>query len=242
MNLRSSGEQIHTKPNLAGILLKWTSVNGAVTLALAASLFIAAGALDWGMGWAYIGLVVASLVATAIILIPDNPELLAERSWIHKDSKKWDKVIAFFSGLPGTIGTGIVAGLDVRFGWSPPTPLALQVGALGIATLGFTLYLWALASNRFFSAYVRIQTERGHTVATGGPYQYVRHPGYAGGILVYLTTPIVLGSLWAFIPAALSIAGSLIRTSLEDRTLQDELAGYADYARQVRYRMLPGIW
>lgn len=101
---------------------------------------------------------------------------------------------------------------------------------------------WATASNRFFSQIFRIQSERGHTVATGGPYRYVRYPAYVGAIVYELAAPILLASWWAWIISVLSIFLLILRTALEDRTLQADLAGYTEYARQVRYRLLPGVW
>jgi protein-S-isoprenylcysteine O-methyltransferase Ste14 len=108
--------------------------------------------------------------------------------------------------------------------------------------LAGTVALWAMAANPFFSEGVRIQRERGHTVARGGPYRYVRHPGYIGSGLILIGPALLLGSWWALLPASLGVAGYVLRTALEDRTLQSELEGYADYARQVRYRLLPGVW
>ena len=99
-----------------------------------------------------------------------------------------------------------------------------------------------MVSNKFFATTVRIQKERGHTVQTGGPYRFVRHPGYASLLVSYITIPIALGSLWACIPMALLVVNLFLRTALEDRTLQNELGGYKDYAARVRYRLLPGIW
>ena len=104
------------------------------------------------------------------------------------------------------------------------------------------LLTWSMAANAFFSQTVRIQKDRGHTVATGGPYRYVRHPGYAASILFQIATPLILGSVWAFIPCGLTVLLSVVRTALEDRTLLEELPGYAEYAQQTRYRLLPGIW
>jgi protein-S-isoprenylcysteine O-methyltransferase Ste14 len=96
--------------------------------------------------------------------------------------------------------------------------------------------------NRFFSGTVRIQTERGHHVVTDGPYRFVRHPGYAGALLGFVLIPLLLDSVWAFIPAVLLIAITFVRTALEDATLQKELPGYAEYAQTTRYRLIPGIW
>ena len=101
---------------------------------------------------------------------------------------------------------------------------------------------WALVVNKYFSAIIRIQTDRGHTVITGGPYRYVRHPGYAGGVIANLVIPLMLGSLWALIPAVLTVIILFIRTAKEDQTLIDELPGYVEYAQRTRYRLIPGIW
>jgi protein-S-isoprenylcysteine O-methyltransferase Ste14 len=101
---------------------------------------------------------------------------------------------------------------------------------------------WAMVTNRFFSSIVRIQRDRGHIVCDGGPYRWVRHPGYAGGALAALATPLALGSWWAFVPAVLTILLTAWRTALEDRTLQQELPGYAAYTQRTRYRLLPGVW
>jgi protein-S-isoprenylcysteine O-methyltransferase Ste14 len=99
-----------------------------------------------------------------------------------------------------------------------------------------------MASNRFFSTAVRIQDDRGQTVAQGGPYRYVRHPGYVGFILAGASTALLLGSLWALVPSAISGALLVVRTALEDRTLCAELDGYEEYSRRVRHRLVPGIW
>nr|NIN68360.1 isoprenylcysteine carboxylmethyltransferase family protein [Anaerolineae bacterium]NIN98447.1 isoprenylcysteine carboxylmethyltransferase family protein [Anaerolineae bacterium] len=107
---------------------------------------------------------------------------------------------------------------------------------------GYALGVWAIASNAFFSQIVRIQKERGHRVATGGPYRFVRHPGYVGTILVGLAAPIMLGSLWALIPGGAVALLFILRTALEDQTLLGELEGYGTYAGRVRYRLLPGVW
>jgi protein-S-isoprenylcysteine O-methyltransferase Ste14 len=135
-----------------------------------------------------------------------------------------------------------VAGLDVRFQWTAPLPLGYHIAGLLATSLGYALFLWAMASNAFFSQGVRIQAERGHMVATGGPYRYVRHPGYVGTILAQLGTPFLLGSPWALVPSGLSAALFVLRTWLEDKTLMQELPGYTEYAYQTPSRLLPGIW
>jgi protein-S-isoprenylcysteine O-methyltransferase Ste14 len=131
----------------------------------------------------------------------------------------------------------------VRYSWTGGFPIAVQIAALIVCALGYdVLFMWASASNAFFSQVVRIQSERGHTVATGGPYQYVRHPAYIGGILYELGVSVLLASWWALIASGLSATLLVLRAGLEDRTLQVELPGYADYVQKVRYRLIPGIW
>jgi len=207
-------------------------------------LFLAAGRLDWVWGWVLVGVLAAVVAAHPLILIPINPELLAEREQGLRDAriKPWDRWVALLAAGVLPIAAWVVAGLDVRFGWTGPMSLAFHLGGLLATLLGFALFLWAMAANAFFSEGVRIQAERGHSVATGGPYRYVRHPGYMGAILAQVATPLLLGSPWACIPSAASVALFVLRTYLEDKTLSEELAGYREYTHRTRYRLLPGIW
>jgi protein-S-isoprenylcysteine O-methyltransferase Ste14 len=208
----------------------------------AALLLLAAGRWDWVWAWVFTGLFAVASIVHVLILIPTNPELLAQRSrGIREEGgKSWDKIITSFAAglLPMT--SWVISGLDVRFGWSPSMPLALHLGGVIGFALGWALVLWATASNAFFSTTVRIHS--GHSVQTGGPYQFIRHPGYVGAIVYQLATPFLLGSWWALIPMILSVPLYVLRTVLEDKMLQEELGGYQDYARQVRYRLLPGVW
>jgi protein-S-isoprenylcysteine O-methyltransferase Ste14 len=136
----------------------------------------------------------------------------------------------------------LIAGLEVRFGGTETAPLAIQVLGWLLVAGGYTLFSWAMASNNFFSGLVRIQSERGHTVASGGPYRWMRHPGYVGMVLFTLGTPALLGTPVAGWMAWIIIALIVVRTGLEDRTLRMELPGYAEYAQQVKYRLIPGVW
>ena len=208
------------------------------TLLIAAILFIAAGRLDWVWLWAYLG-VGAGILAINVLILP--PELIAERGQPRENVKSWDKVLATLITIP-TLGALVVTGLDERFGWSPQLPVAIHLVALIFMALGQGLFSWAMVSNKFFSTAVRIQMDRDQTVATGGPYRYVRHPGYVGYLLSALATPLIFGSLWALILEGLVVCLFVIRTALEDRTLLEELDGYRAYAAQVRYRLLPGVW
>jgi protein-S-isoprenylcysteine O-methyltransferase Ste14 len=137
----------------------------------------------------------------------------------------------------------VVAGLDARrYQWSPPIPGGVTVAAAAAFVFGQAFAFWAVRSNPFFAKFVRIQHERGHHVVRSGPYAYVRHPGYAGSLLAHLMLPLILGSLWALVPAVIGTALFVVRTWLEDRTLQAELPGYRDYAHDVRWRLVPGVW
>ena len=230
-------------PQVRHQITKWILQAALGLVAYGLILFLPAGRVDWIWGWAQLIVVALFMAAHPLLLIPINPELLAEREKGFRDEgvKSWDKWIAGLAA--GTLlPLWVVAGLDVRFQWTSGMPLILHLCGLLANILGYGLFLWAMVSNAFFAEGVRIQQERGHSVATGGPYRYVRHPGYAGAILAALATPFLLGSLWALIPAALSATLYVARTSLEDRTLREELPGYGDYAKQTRWRLLPGLW
>jgi protein-S-isoprenylcysteine O-methyltransferase Ste14 len=205
------------------------------------ALFWSAGRIDWWPAWAAIAVWLAFFTATDIIIFRFNPDLLAERLAPPKGAKTWDRAILSILRLTQLVRY-ILAGLDQRYGWTGDFPLAAQIAALTVCFLSYALLAWAMASNTFFSQIVRIQSDRSHAVATDGPYRYVRHPAYVGMIVFELAMSILLASWWALIASGLSAILLILRTALEDRALQAELTGYVDYARQVRYRLLPGIW
>jgi len=238
MNANTSANQSNGKSDLTRRVRKRMLQVIVQFLILAAILFISSGRLDWVWAWAYLGVGVGILAINVLVM---SPELIAERGEIKENVKGWDRVLSTLISVL-TLGGLIVAGLDERFGWSPHLTLAIQLGGLIFWALAQGLFSWAMASNVFFSGLVRIQKERGHTVATGGPYRYVRHPGYVGYMISLLATSLLLGSLWALIPGGLGALLLIVRTALEDKTLLEELDGYKDYAARVRYRLLPGIW
>jgi protein-S-isoprenylcysteine O-methyltransferase Ste14 len=242
MNARASIERQNEQPDLRrGIVQRMVQV--VVTLLVQmAILFGAAGRLDWPMAWALMAVYVAFLLINATVLVRKDPALVVERGRVKEDAKTWDKWLAAIMSLFGPLAALLVTGLDKRNGWSAEYALAIQLAALIAVIVGYALWGWAMASNTFFSGLVRIQKERGHTVASGGPYRYVRHPGYVGLIVFSVGTPLALGSLWGLVPAGFAVLMTIVRTALEDRTLQEELPGYRDYAGRVRYRLLPGIW
>ena len=234
----TQSEQINYKPGI----IRWVITSIIFLILIAASLFLSAGTLDWQMAWIYIAMAAAIQTLDAIVLNSISPELLGERSRYQKGAKKWDQFLSRIMAAIGPITIWIVSGLDYRYSWSSKFPNWLVILSAGLVFLGGLLVLWAMASNRFFIGMVRIQEERGHTVIKSGPYQYVRHPGYLGSLSFILFTPLMLGSLWALIPAGLTCGVVFLRTYLEDNTLKAELAGYLEYSQEVRSRLLPGIW
>jgi protein-S-isoprenylcysteine O-methyltransferase Ste14 len=207
-------------------------------------LLVCGGDFGWWQAWGYSLLIVAAGLGGRIWAERRHPGLLAERQNMEKvqSAKAWDKVLAPLMALSVSFPLVIVAGLDHRFGWSPVFPLWLIVLGFLLISLGYAFAAWALIENRFFSSVVRIQVDRGHVVCDSGPYRIVRHPGYAGNMLALPGMVLALSSMWTLIPAAVALIIAVIRTVLEDQTLQDELPGYRDYARRVRYRLIPGIY
>ena len=221
----------------------WAWMRGAFLglIGYAAIILLAAGRWDWLWGWVYIGLLAAALAAHPLVLVPINPALLADRSHGMRQpgARRWDVALVMLASVC-LIAITIVGGLDARFGWTGNVSLWVHLVGVALFILGWTLFLWAMACNPFFSEAVRIQ--EGNRVAERGPYRAVRHPGYAGACLGLVAQPLLLGSWPAWIPAILAVAAYAVRTALEDRTLQAELPGYAAYAQRTRYRLLPGVW
>ena len=204
-------------------------------------LFAAAGRVSWKRGWLYVALYVSTLVIGEIVVSVKSPGILEERAQRHANTKVFDKVILPLIMLTFFLFPA-VAGFDaVRFGWSHVGWTAFFTG-LPIYLMGCVLVPWTMIVNPHLEKTVRIQEERGHQVVNSGPYAVVRHPMYAGVILQSLAAPLLLGSLWSYLPVAATICLFVMRTALEDRTLRNELPGYAEYARNTRYRLLPGIW
>lgn len=231
-----------TSPEIRQGVMLWIRKQAFFLVLLALVLFLSAGTLRWPEGWVCLGLSAAIIVLDAAVLIPTSPDLLAERSEKREGTKPWDEWLVILAVLVFPLLTWLTAGLDERFGWSGSIPAAVWIIAVLLFLGGALLTLWAMAANRFFSATVRIQTERGQTVVSGGPYRFVRHPGYTGAIIYQVAVPLVLGSWVAMVPSALAVACHILRTALEDRALRSELEGYQDYTQRVRYHLLQGVW
>jgi protein-S-isoprenylcysteine O-methyltransferase Ste14 len=208
-------------------------------------LFVGAGSTDWGWGWLFAIVYTACWLGLSIAVAIGNPELLNRRGQRVKQAtsgtKKWDLVLISLYFVIVLVQP-FVAGLDWRYAWSAPVSPAVHIAGNLLMIVGFILTAWSMVANRYFEVTVRIGESRGHQVETGGPYRFMRHPGYAGIILQFLALPIAVGAWAALIPGAIGIVVFVIRTALEDHTLRDELLGYADYANHTRYRLIPGVW
>jgi protein-S-isoprenylcysteine O-methyltransferase Ste14 len=224
-------------------LRQWIRLVG-VYLLIPLILFICGGNLGWWQAWLYSMLILAAGIGGRMWAEQRHPGITAERQ--NKESfqnaKAWDKVLAPLMAVSIGYPMVIVAGLDHRYNWSPEFPLWLNVIGFILIAFGYAFAAWALVENRFFYSVVRIQTDRGQVVCDSGPYRFVRHPGYAGNILALFGIVLALGSVWTLIPAAVATIIAVIRTVLEDQTLQEELPGYLDYSKRVRYRLIPGIY
>jgi len=222
-----------------------TTIFGAIVALLMQFLpLLLSGDRQWVEGWILGFVTIFFALLSRLLVARRNPDLLAERAHYDKaeGAKPWDLILVKFIGLYLPLSGYVVVGLDKRFGWSPPISTWIEiVGLLGLI-LGFSLATWAMVVNRFFSSVVRIQKDRGHVVCDAGPYRWVRHPGYAGGMLSWLSVPFFMGSLWGLIPFGLTCLLIIIRTKLEDDTLKEELPGYRDFATKTRHRLIPGIW
>ena len=242
MTSKTPSRQVEHKQGVKGAVMKRAVQVAMLLLFQAAILFLASGRLDWVMAWVYIGMYLVAISINAPIMLRHNPETIAERAKVGENWKDWDKIIGGLFALSYFVFMLLVAGLDVRFGWTGDIALAIQITGTAVFALGYALFSWAMISNAFFASVVRIQDDRGQTVCTTGPYQFVRHPGYLGAVLQSIAVPLMLGSFWSLIPGGFGAVLLILRTALEDRTLLEELDGYEEYTQRVRYRLLLGVW
>ncbi len=209
-------------------------------LTLTLVLFLAAGTWQWPVAWLYTLLSLAAFFIAGLWMLRYHPGIINERGRMAEGTKPFDKLFTKLY-LPLPFLLPLVAGLDYRFDGTS-IPLAWQVvGVIGLVP-GLILPYWAMAVNDYLVTTVRIQTDRGHQVCRSGPYRFVRHPMYVGSILTSVGAPLLLGSWWALLVGLWAVGLVVWRTAREDQTLQAELPGYSDYAQDVRYRLLPGVW
>jgi protein-S-isoprenylcysteine O-methyltransferase Ste14 len=211
------------------------------TLIFFTILFISAGRINYCQGWVYVSIgIIMSVLSFTVLRI--DADLARERAKPGADTKKWDKGILGLSFL-ATLAMYTVAGLDSgRYHWSPEFHWSLMLAGGILTAAGQLLFLVAQKQNRFFSSTVRIQTERNHSVCDTGVYKFVRHPAYLGSVIQAAGFPLLFGSVWSIFPVALLIILFVVRTSLEDKTLVNELAGYREYTGVTKFRLIPGVW
>ncbi|MBN1411108.1 MAG: isoprenylcysteine carboxylmethyltransferase family protein [Spirochaetales bacterium] len=203
-----------------------------------AILFLSAWTIDWLWAWIFAASGAITLIINFIVI---PVEVIEERGRKKKDAKKWDKIITAINIIP-TLCLYVCCGLDYRFHWTGDLSYWVNLSGLALSFAGSMLFTWSMVSNKFFSTMVRLQNDRQHNVASGGPYKYIRHPGYVGYIFMSVATPVALGTLWALIFSGITCILLIIRTALEDKTLKQELPGYAEYTTKVKYRLMPFIW
>jgi protein-S-isoprenylcysteine O-methyltransferase Ste14 len=234
-NVNSGGKEI-----IKGIIARGIQIL-VVLIFQAIILFPAAGKIDWIWAWIFLGIYTISVMINSVFLFQTNPETIAERGK-PKEFKKWDAIISGIWGVIQFVMIPLIAGLDFRFSWTKDLAIGWHIIGGLVFALGLGLFGWAMITNAFFSTAVRIQEDRGQRVCKNGPYRFIRHPGYTGTFLQSIGMAILLGSIWAIIPAILAMICMTVRTYLEDKTLQNELEGYQEYSREVRFRLIPGIW
>lgn len=221
--------------------MRYAAQRLALFALFAALLFGAAGQATWIRGWCYIVAVLLLEGVTLALLAVRAPDTLRRRGHAGAGVKRFDWVFAVLA-LILSVATPVVAGLDaVRFQWSSLPWSAFFVG-LAVLVPASLFGDWAMVENEHFEQFVRIQTDRGHRVVTTGPYRFVRHPGYLGAVLGAIVSPLMLGTVWTFVPAGLYAILFVVRTALEDRTLRADLPGYEAYAGRTRFRLVPWIW
>jgi protein-S-isoprenylcysteine O-methyltransferase Ste14 len=230
--------------NVRALAAEWTGKAIFFVVLLAAILFGSSGRVDWVSAWVFLLSYGVMMLIASALFIAKSPGLIDERLHVRErdNIEPWDRRLTQFAAVIGPFAIWIVAGLDERNGWSADLSPALQLIGLAMVIIGQSITNWAMLENRFFSALVRIQEERGHSVIDSGPYAVVRHPGYVGAILFDVGSALLLDSAWALVPAIFTLIVLVIRTAREDAVLHEKLAGYAEYAQRTRYRLLPGIW
>ncbi len=211
---------------------------------MAAIFFSCAGQTDLKRAWIYFIMIQVYYIIGTLLIAVKDPGLMnvrgARRS--KEDSKSWDKILVPVFGIFAFYLQPALMGLDVgRYHWSGLTA-SWMIPGIAVFTIGFIMNYWAMYVNTHFETNVRIQTDRDHKVIQDGPYSLVRHPGYTGIILCHMAAPLILGSFYGLFAGLLAAITLVIRTSMEDRTLQNELDGYKSYIQKTKYRLFPVIW
>lgn len=200
-------------------------------------LFLPAGTLSYTYGWLLVGLLFVPMLLAGLVMLVKSPDFLAKRL-DAKEKQATQKGVLAFSGLM-FIGTFVVAGLDYRFGWSR-MPLWVVIAASVLFLIAYILYAEVMRENAYLSRTIKV--EEGQTVVDTGLYGIVRHPMYMATLLLFLVMPLIFGSWYALIPMAFYPVIIIVRLKDEEALLSKELAGYAEYKKKVKYRLIPFVW
>ena len=220
------------------------TVQTCLGLALMAMLlFVPAGTLHWPAAWVLLAELGILGFASGLWLAWTDPDLLSERMspFVQRDQEASDRTLMKIISLAFVVWLVFMPLDACRFGWSHVPLWVRWIGAVAIA-VSLAIVHWTVLENRYAVVVVRVQRERGQHVITTGPYRFVRHPMYAGAILLFVGTPLLLGSWYGLIGAAIIMALFCVRITIEERTLRAELEGYTEYAAGVPYRLIPGVW
>lgn len=230
-------EEALTKSGIRTFLapIRWITITSLV-------FFLASGTINNMRVWIYIGVYVVGGLTVGVILIKKTPKLLHDRGKMQEGTKQLDKYIILTYFLFAIIITPLIAGIDQRFNLTDAIPFYYLYVGIILYIFSAIFSTWPMLHNPFFEGTVRIQKDKNHTLINTGPYSIVRHPGYLGMLLGSVSLPLALGSVLALIPLFVLIVLILVRTYYEDTTLQKELAGYSEYCKNVRYRLIPFIW
>lgn len=215
--------------------IRWIIITGLV-------FFLTSGEINNLRVWIYVGVYAIGGLIIGIILLKKSPKLLNDRGKMQKGSKRFDKYIILTYFLFAIVITPLIAGIDKRLNLTDVIPFYYLYVGIILYLISAIFSTWPMLHNPFFEGTVRIQKDKNHNVVNTGPYKIVRHPGYLGMLLGSISLPLALGSVLAFIPLFIMIILIFVRTYYEDTTLQKELTGYAEYCKEVKYRLIPFIW
>ena len=213
-------------------------------LVFPAILLFLGGDWRWTEGWVYSILFYVMCSANLLYLYFKDPALLKERfgSPVQKEQKPWDKVLLILFFIEFLVSFAIMP-LDARrFHWSPEFPLWIRIAGALLLTLGLAMVFEALRENTFAAPVVKMQKERGQKVISTGMYGVVRHPMYAGAVLLFISTPLLLGSIYGLVLGLLLIVTIAARSVGEEAMLKQELEGYIDYTKKVKWRIIPFVF
>lgn len=204
---------------------------------IALIIILPAGTWAYWQGWMYMITLFLPMFFVLPYFLLRDPALLERRMRMREKESAQRKIIAF-SYLYFLLAF-VLPGIDIRFGWSNVPPLVSVIADVFVFG-GYMIFVWVLTVNSYLSRTVEV--DAGQKVVSSGPYGIVRHPMYFGVTIMYLASPLALGSYWALIPAMLVIPLLVARLRNEEQVLLRDLPGYAEYRQKVKYRLLPGVW